>query len=365
MIKALRHQVGQLFVVGIEGSALTPVERAWLAMLRPGGLILFRRNIESPKQTAALMREVGPLTAAPLLRAVDLEGGLVDRLRDAIAPMPSAAAAGASGDAQRHGRLIGRAIRLMGLNTTFAPVVDLALPPALPVMRTRVVSPDADAVTDYASGFLSGLHAERVLGCAKHFPGLGGGTLDSHAATPSIARNFDQLWAEDLRPYRRLAARLPMIMVAHASYPAVTRNHEPASISTYWISTVLRKRLGYEGLVLSDDLEMGGILSYASIEEAAVQALAVGSDLVEICRDPALVLRAYEAVLREAERSPAFRTKVRTAARRVMTHKERWLDVQMPRDSTAAQLEKLRGDILAFHDHVHAINERVGEGARQ
>ena len=356
MIEALRHQVGQLFVVGLEGTALTELERSWLRMLRPGGVILFRRNIESPKQTAALLREIAPLTAAPLLRAVDLEGGLVDRLRDAIAPIPSAAAVAATGraaDANRHARLIGRAVKLMGLNSTFAPVLDLALPTALPVMRTRVVSADPDAVTDYASAFFAGLHAERVLGCAKHFPGLGGGTLDSHADTPSIPRTFDQLWAEDLGPYRRLAARMPMVMVAHAAYPRVTRNAEPASVSPYWISTVLRRRLGYEGLVISDDLEMGGILSYASIEEAAVRALAVGSDLVEICRDPALVLRAYEAVLREAERSPTYRTRVRSAARRVMEHKERWLDVQLPRDSTAAQHTKLKADILAFNEHIN------------
>jgi beta-N-acetylhexosaminidase len=93
VIDQLRHQVGQLFVVGLEGPTLTPIEHAWLAMLRPGGVILFRRNIESPKQTAALVREIAPLAPAPLLRAIDVEGGLVDRLRDAIAPIPSASAA--------------------------------------------------------------------------------------------------------------------------------------------------------------------------------------------------------------------------------------------------------------------------------
>jgi beta-N-acetylhexosaminidase len=349
----LRAQVGRLLIVGLEGVTLTPVERAWLNLLRPSGIILFRRNIEEAKQTTALLRDASQVCGGPVLRALDLEGGLVDRLRDLLAPMPSAAAVAATArtaDAKKHGRLIGRSARLLGFNITLAPVLDLALPEALPVMRTRVVSADPELVAAYARPFLEGLRAERVLGCGKHFPGLGGGGLDSHAATPRITRSWAELWNEDIQPYRDLLRQLPIIMVAHAGYPRVTRDHKPASISSYWIGSVLRRRMQYTGLILSDDMEMGGILGKVSIEEAAVQAIAVGTDLVEICRDPALVLRAYEAILREAERSPAFRSKVRRAAARVEEHKGKWLDAQLPRNATAAQLEKLRAQIHAFSD---------------
>ena len=362
----LREQVGRLMIVGLEGVELSSIERAWLNLLRPSGIILFRRNIEESRQTTTLLREASQLCGGTVLRALDLEGGLVDRLRDLLAPMPSAAAVAATGraaSAKTHGRLIGRAARLLGFNTTLAPVLDLALPQAIPVMRTRVVSPDPELVTVYAGAFLDGLRTERVLGCGKHFPGLGGGTLDSHTATPRIKRSWTKLWQEDIQPYRSLLNRLPIIMVSHASYVDIRDDHGPASVSPFWIGSVLRKRMQYTGLILSDDMEMGGILSKYSIEEAAVQAIAVGTDLIEICRDPALVLRAYEAVLREAEHSPAFRLKVRHAAVRVEEQKARWLDTQLPRTATAAQLEKVRQQIRSFADTLSASDQSSARGA--
>lgn len=357
---SLRAQVGRLIIAGLEGPALTSVERAWLRLLQPSGIILFRRNIEEAKQTTFLLRDAMQLCGGVVLRAVDLEGGLVDRLRDVLAPMPSAAevvATGRAADAKKHGQLIGRAARLLGFNTTLAPVLDLALPEALPVMRTRVVSPDPDLVAGYARLFLEGLRAERILGCGKHFPGLGGGTLDSHNATPRITRTWEQLWSEDIQPYRDLIKQLPIIMVAHASYPRVTRDDQPASVSQWWISSVLRQRMQYTGLILSDDLEMGGILSRMPIEEAAIEAIAVGTDLLEICRDPSLVLRAYEAVLREAEQSPAFRIKVRRAAVRVEAQKSKWIDEQLPRPATATQLNKLRERIRTFSGSLYSAHD--------
>ncbi len=289
-------------------------------------------------------------------RCVDVEGGLVDRLRDLIAPMPSAAAVFATGrhaNFVKHGKLIGREVRTLGFNVTLAPVLDLGLPVSSAVMRTRVVSANADEVAEYAAAFVDGLDSEGVLGCGKHFPGLGGGSLDSHEATPRIERTWKDLWAEDLAVFRALEPKLPMIMVAHASYPNA-KDAAPASISPYWITTVLKKRIGYTGLVLSDDMEMGGILTQVPNEEAVVKAVLAGTDIVEICRDPALVLLGYEALLREAERSAAFRRRVETAAQRVVEHKHRHLDAAMPRVASAAQIEKLRESVKKFAGEVTA-----------
>lgn len=314
----LRQAVGQVLVVGLEGAQLSAMESAWLRLLQPGGVILFRRNIESAAQTHSLLQSAGKALDHPLLRYIDIEGGTVDRLRDLIAPMPSPFAVAATNTPalfEKHGSLIGEEVRMLGLNTTFAPVLDLRTVASEGVMTTRVVSGDPDQVTRYARYFLKGLAQHGVLGCGKHFPGLGSGQVDSHHATPSIAKPFDLLWQEDLVPYRRLAKQLPMVMVSHAAYFA--SGPEPASISSYWIKKVLIRQIGYKGLIVSDDMEMGGILTYMGIAEAAVRSLAAGMEIVEICRDPALVFAAYEAVLREAESSLSFARLVRRAAAKV------------------------------------------------
>jgi beta-N-acetylhexosaminidase len=153
--------------------------------------------------------------------------------------------------------------------------------------------------------------------------------------------------------FRALAPKLPLMMVAHAAYPKV-KDKTPASISPYWISTVLKKRMGFAGLVISDDMEMGGILTQVPIEEAAMKAVLAGTDVIEICKDPALILSAYEALLAEAERSAAFRRRVETAAQRVIEHKDRYLDAAMPRTVSAAQIEKLRAKVKQFSEDVTA-----------
>ena len=350
----LREQVGQLIIVGVEGTELSALERAWLKLIRPAGVILFRRNIEQPSQVTALLRETTEAAGAPLFRCVDLEGGLVDRLRDLIAPMPSAAAVFATGrvtNFTRHGRLIAREIKALGFNTTFAPVLDLALPISAAVMKTRTASANPAEIIRYASAFLDGLAAEGILGCGKHFPGLGGGALDSHHATPHIDRTWQQLWNEDLAPFRALAPKLPFIMVSHAVYSR-TKDRAPASISRHWITNILKKRVGFSGLILSDDMEMGGILTQASIEEAAIQAILAGSDLIDICRDPSLVLRAYEAILTQAERSAAFRKRVESSSRRVTESKHRLLDTKISRTPSPAQIAKLRETIKKFSGEI-------------
>jgi len=334
MTTPLRHQVGQLIIAGLEGPELTSTERAWLKLIRPGGVILFRRNIEEAGQTLRLLHEVTELIGTSNFRCVDLEGGLVDRLRDLITPMPSPSAVFATGNPalfKRHGRLIAREARSLGFNAIFAPVLDLALPASANVMRTRTVSPDPAKVTEYATAFLDGFAAEGILGCGKHFPGLGGGSLDSHHAMPVIQRSWEEMWQQDISPFRALSNSLPMIMVAHAAYPNASVNPVPASISPFWITKILRGKLNYEGLIISDDMEMGGILNQKSIEEAAVEAVAAGTDIVEICKDPTVVLRAYEALLFRAERSPIFRRRVQQASNHVLRFKRRRLSIPLPR----------------------------------
>jgi beta-N-acetylhexosaminidase len=345
----LRKQVGQLLIAGLEGPELSALENSWLKIIAPGGVILFRRNIEEAGQTHNLLAEVNSLTGTPLFLCVDLEGGLVDRLRDLIAPMPSLAAVAASGRKSmfvKHGKLIGREASMLGFNVVFAPVLDLGSPESRSVLRSRAYFCAPEEVAGYAEAFLDGLDSVGIQGCGKHFPGLGGGSLDSHHVTPVIERTWDDLWQKDLLPYRHLKSRLPMVMISHASYPA-TGDSRPASISRHWITDVLIKRIGYRGLIISDDMEMGGILGRASIEEAAVQAVLAGCHLIEICKNPALILRAYEALLAEAEQSPAFRNIVENTHKNILRAKQtiRAFPTKAP---SQLQFERLRTEIVTF-----------------
>jgi len=353
MTPPLRAHVGSLFIAGIKGTELSKIESAWLRLLQPAGVILFRRNIADATQTHALLSSCAALLHTPSFRCVDVEGGSVDRLHDVVAPMPSPAAVAATHrnrDAHTHGELIAAETHALGFNVVLAPVLDLALPASRSVMTTRVVAPDAADVTAYAEQFLKGLATKGALGCGKHFPGLGGGTLDSHTATPHIARDWPTMWLEDIAPYRALQRHLPMIMVNHATYPSVAESgQQPASLSPFWIDSILRKKIGYRGLIISDDMEMGGVMSQTTIEEACVAAIAAGTDLVEICHQPDLILRGYEAVLREAEHSSAFRKRVTLAATRVAAAKRKHhRTLPLPDSPPPTTITKIRQSIENF-----------------
>ncbi len=364
MKATLREAAGNLLVVGLAGTELSSLERSWLRLLRPAGVILFRRNIGDAAQTGALLDEATGLCSRNALRCVDVEGGTVDRLRDALAPMPSAQAVAAasrrgdqksSGYAREHGELIARGVKAFGFNTTLAPVLDLALPDSTGVMGTRVAASDPAGVTEYAREFLKGLAAHGVAGCGKHFPGLGGGLRDSHLETPAIERSWDDLWAQDLAPYRALSRALPMVMVNHAAYPRTRGRETPASISAFWITKVLRKQIGYRGLIFSDDMEMGGILKYLPIDQAVIAAIRAGMDTVEICHSPDMILRAYEALITEGERSAAFGRLLTERAQEASRKRYKLFRAGPPPALSARQFESLRKQILQFREKVGSV----------
>ena len=360
MKQTLREAAGSVLVVGLAGTELTGLERAWLKLIRPCGIILFRRNIAEATQTRALLAEATSFCTPANMRCVDIEGGTVDRLRDAVAPMPSAQAVASTGSQKlmrQHGELIAREALAYGFNTTLAPVLDLALPASATVMGTRAAAASPQGVTEYVRAFLSGLEAHGVIGCGKHFPGLGGGTLDSHHATPEIQRTFRELWNEDLVPYRELVKELPMVMVNHAAFPRTRSGILPATASPYWPTTVLQKQIGYKGLIFSDDLEMGGILNFAPMEEAAILALRAGIHILEICHSPELILRCYESLIREAERSASFRNLLLERASAGTRLRKKRFSQPPSRALSAKQRDKLREQVLDFRTAVEKVQK--------
>src|SRR6266404_6744251 len=244
----IESAIGQLLIIGFDGTEMSPRLASLLERIQPAGVILFARNIVNAQQTHKLLKECQASVGQRLFTCVDLEGGRVDRFRNVTGPAPSAADVFASGERKlyrRHGEIIGRACCTLGFNVDFAPVLDLAFEASRKVMSSRAFSIDPKAVVVYAREFLAGMRSAGVIGAGKHFPGLGEGNLDSHHDLPVIKKSFGDLWEADLVPYRTMKRELPMVLVNHANYPAVTGDDRPASLSKKWITDVLRRRIGY------------------------------------------------------------------------------------------------------------------------
>ena len=334
---------------------MSPRLASLLTRVQPAGVILFARNITGAEQTHTLLRECQKCVETPLFTCVDLEGGKVDRFRNVLGPAPAPVDVFATGDRKlfrKHGRIIGENCRALGFNVDFAPALDLAFETSRAVMSSRAVSDDPREVVRYAREFLRGLGDAGVLGCGKHFPGLGEGNLDSHHELPIIEKSFKNLWEQDMVPYRTMRRELPFVMVSHAAFPAVTKEHTPASLSKKWITDVLRKKIGDRGLICSDDLEMAGVLAAGPIEQAAIGHIRAGGDLGLICHQEEFIVRAYEAMVHEAERDRRFRGRVEESAKRVLAFKKKHLAKPRTQVPTSARVEKLSRQLWEFGEEI-------------
>jgi beta-N-acetylhexosaminidase len=352
--------VGQILIIGFTGTEMSPRLASLLTTIQPAGVILFARNINNALQTHALLRECQKCVATPLFTCVDLEGGTVDRFRKVLGGAPSPAEVFATGSQKlfrKHGRVIGENCRALSFNVDFAPVLDLAFEASRSVMSSRAVSDDPKKVATYAREFLRGLYEAGVLGCGKHFPGLGEATLDTHLDLPSVNKPLNKMWEQDLVPYRMLRRELPFVMVSHAAFPGVTKESTPASLSKKWITDILRKKIGYRGLICSDDLEMGGVLAAAAIEQATIGHIRAGGDLGLICHQEDFILRAHEALIRESERDRQFARRIQESAKRVLAFKKTiFAKKSAPGHRaplpTSARVEKLTRQLWEFGEEI-------------
>jgi beta-N-acetylhexosaminidase len=358
------REIGQLLIVGFDGVEMTPHLSTLLKRLQPAGVILFARNIVTAEQTWRLLRDCQKCVSTPLFTCVDVEGGLVDRFRDVLGPTPSAGDVFATGDRElfrKHGQIIGENCRALGFNVDFAPALDLAFEASRSVMASRVVSANPRETVAYAREFLAGLRSADALGCGKHFPGLGEGRLDSHHELPAIKKSLTKLWAEDLFPYRMLRTQLPLVMISHAAYPLVTSARTPASISRKWITDILRKRIGYRNPIVSDDLEMGAVLSAASVGRAAIEFVRGGGDLCLICHRGDYIAQAYDELVKMTEADSKFAKRVDESVWRVLSFKKKWAKALRRRPApSSAMVEKLTRKLWEFGEEVRlaALNQR-------
>jgi len=349
-------QIGQLLIVGFDGAEMTPRLASLLKRIQPAGVILFARNIKHPSQTHHLLRACQDCLSTPLFTCVDLEGGGVDRFRDVLGSTPSAAEVFSTGNRKlfrKHGQIIGENCRALGFNVDFAPVLDLAFEASRSVMSSRAVSADPREVITYARELLTGLRAAHVLGCGKHFPGLGEGHLDSHLKLPVIEKPLSKMWKEDLLPYRTLRARLPMAMISHAAYPQVTDDRTPASLSKKWITGILRKCIGYRNLIVSDDLEMGAVLESSPVGESAIAHIRAGGDLCLVCHREDFMEQAFEHLTTTAERDSAFARRAAESTKRVLAFKKKSAQfLRRSKQPSGTSVEKLTRTLWEFGEHV-------------
>jgi beta-N-acetylhexosaminidase len=327
--------LGQILMLAYPGDEPGPLIFDWIQGRSLGGVKIFGWNAEDStkvaKAVAAFQQAaLGSRLAIPLLVATDQEGGWIRHIKGATTITPGNMAIGASGrpyDAYRSANLIGKELAALGVNMDFAPSVDLATKPKSYIIGPRAFSDDPATVAFLGSAFVRGLADAGVIATAKHFPGHGDTEDDSHGVLPMIRVDEKTLWDRELLPYRVLAAAgIPAIMSGHLCFPLVTGDGWPASLSPYFMTTILRKRIGFKGLAVTDDLSMNGAGNAAgSLSEACIRAIEAGNDLLMISHLLAADDPAWNRLLDAYRGRPAFKARVREAASRVLATKLKYL----------------------------------------
>jgi beta-N-acetylhexosaminidase len=318
--ETLDRDVAGLFCVGFHGKEPSP-EVLELVARGVHGVVLFGRNVEDAEQVATLVAELKRAAGRPLLVAIDQEGGRVARLRAAqgFTEVPPMRAVGESGDAalaREVGALLGRELRAVGIDQDYAPVVDVDTNPANPVIGDRSFSRDPAAVARLGAAFAEGLQSAGVAGCAKHFPGHGDTSQDSHTDLPHLPHPLARLEEIELLPFRSLArAGVASVMTAHVVFDALDRDR-PATLSAA-VMRLLRERVGFDRCCISDDLEMRAIAEHFPLEEAAPGALAAGVDALLVCHHPDVQHRAIDLARRAVEDGRVPRARLAEARARV------------------------------------------------
>jgi beta-N-acetylhexosaminidase len=304
----VREKIGQMVMVGIEGYEINEQTRQLIEQHRAGGVILFGRNVSDAVQTLKLLNDLKEanqqVSRIPLLLGVDEEGGKVSRLPKEFIPAPSARDVGRTDDpslAYRIGQTTAGALRALGWNVDFAPVLDVDSNPDNPVIGDRSYADNADAVAAMGVEMMRGLQAEHVIPVVKHFPGHGDTSVDSHVDLPVVPHAEERLRRVELAPFAEAVRQgADAVMVGHLLVPAFDES-VPASMSSTLIGGLLRDELGFDGVVFTDDMTMGAITSQYGIGEAAVKAVQAGADIVMIAHGYDQQIAAIRALEQAAE----------------------------------------------------------------
>jgi beta-N-acetylhexosaminidase len=342
--------LAQCFWVGLNGTDINdPETERILSLFQPGGFILFKRNIKTTSQVARFNSDLWKNCLIPPFLAVDQEGGTVERLNEIIGTIPPAMAIKASGSlslAKRLHSAHARILSALGFNVNFNPVFDLAVGTPGNGLGTRCFSDDPNEISAFSENILQAYEEESILGCGKHFPGLGDTNLDSHLDLPVVTRTWKKILKEDLRPYKNLLSQLPFIMVNHALYPEIN-SMLPASLAPEIVRDLLVDAWEYDGLAISDDLMMGAVSSAWSLAGAAELSIRAGNHLFLIC-SPNGVADTFKELLNRAENDPELAALIRNNASRIVNFKQQKLKRErnnISLSSTIKELQRIAGVI--------------------
>ena len=355
----LKERIGQLFFIGIPGPEADEATRELLDEINPGGICLFARNIREADQTRQLLDDIRDLTAVTPFLSIDQEGGLVDRLRRIMTPMPAANKMRNAVDAVRLAEIIAETLRILGFNMNFAPVVDVI--DAERAKHTnglfsREFGRSKEDVTAMAGAFLETLQYKGILACLKHFPGLGAAKVDSHEELPQIDVSEDELTEIDLYPYRELFAggEAKAVMAAHTAFPRIGLQETdqsgkllPSSLSNNFINTLLRGTLQFDGLAITDDLEMGAIVKNYGIGDACKMAVGAGIDMLAICADPVAIREGHQAILDAVISGELSEDRIDESLLRIAVLKASLSD---PLEFNADRISKLSDEVAALNE---------------
>ena len=288
MPSSLRREIGQLLIGSLPATTITTEMRSLAREFQLGGVTLFKRNIEAPEQVAELNHDLQSLSSEqPLWVAVDQEGGRVARLRAPFTEWPPMATLGRSGDeklAHRFAAALAAELKAVGITLDYAPVLDIHTNPKNPIIGDRALGEDAETVARLGAAIVRGLQENGVAACGKHFPGHGDTSVDSHLALPLVEHPPDRIRRVEFVPFREaIRSDVAFMMTAHILVPSLDEQR-PATLSPAIVRGMLREELGFEGVILSDDLEMKAIADTCTVPDAAVQAIAAGCDGVLVCR---------------------------------------------------------------------------------
>jgi beta-N-acetylhexosaminidase len=358
------QQIGQFFFIGLPGTEIDQETRELIEEIKPGGIIIFGRNVESPQQLRKLLDDARALVPTTPLSGIDQEGGLVDRLREIFPPMPSARAIRQHGDlagARKLGRISGELLRMLGFDLNFAPVMSIITEARSQLtngLYSRSFGRSPGEVLGYTTVYVRGLQDTGCLACLKHFPGIGAGEVDSHIEMPMVPLTRDDLMSQDLAPYielfQREDDRVRVVMVSHGGFPNInikTRTTSglvsPASINPNIVNRLLRQELGYKHLVVTDDLEMGAIAKHCEIEDASVSAFSAGEDMLLICATPETIRRGYQALLKAARDGKISEKRIQASLKRISATKAL---AQPPTSLDMDQFKRLGDEIQELND---------------